>query len=91
MARWRGFNSAHDLKALRALAGLSQAGLARLANTHKDTVTYWEAKPGRIDGHAPQRFRQVFEGFGLRVPTEGHPPVVVPIETLDPLPDAVAH
>ncbi|GAB5430575.1 MAG: hypothetical protein Devi2KO_40340 [Devosia indica] len=73
-----GFNSADDMRALRAIAGLTQSGLAALAGVHRQTVAYHEAREGRIDGIAPRMLREAIEAQGHHVPAYGEAPAKIP-------------
>lgn len=72
------FNSAADLRNMRKLLGLTQAQLAELSKFSRQAVYYHEGKKGRVDGHAPRAFRDVFEANGYHVPRYGEPAVTIP-------------
>lgn len=52
--------TADDLQTMRKKAGWSQRQLAERAGVHVQTVKYWEAKTGFIEGSAVERFEEAF-------------------------------
>jgi DNA-binding transcriptional regulator YiaG len=51
--------SSRQLKAARVLAGLSQAGLARAAGFHPNSVKFWEGKGDAVPTCDPETLRLI--------------------------------
>jgi transcriptional regulator with XRE-family HTH domain len=54
-----------QLKAARALAGLSQRQLAHQAGLHVNSVKGWETRHDRIGGFAVSRMIAALEAYGI--------------------------